>query len=190
MTWCPWPPLHGTLWMYRAGFCRCRACRAANADAHARYLRAKLRGHITLKVSPEKARAYLQELRDQGIGLDRLAELSGVSRRTLQQLCRHRSRAIWPATERAILSIRPIPALGATVDATETRRRLRALFREGFTPDHLSRALHLHRRLFSRYLPPVPAENGTALLQDDGTVRVRTAVLVRSLFRRHADGDV
>ena len=166
MTWCPWPPLHGTRRFYQRG-CECRQCRAANATYKAR--RSRLRQP---PVSAEPARQHLEHLTQHGIGLRQAAKLSGVSRYLLRRILRGQQQHLRPDTAQAIQQTQPIPATGQHIDAQNTRKQLRTLVCEGFTHHELSRTLRLHLRWFS---------------VDHEAVTVRTAARIRSLFRRYVE---
>ena len=143
----------------------------------------------TAWVDPTPARQHLAHLRQQGIGLDRIAQLSGLSRRTLAYLAQGRFKVVHTATERAVLSTRPIPAPGQHIPAQGTLRCLRVLLREGFEIPILSVYLDLHPGWFRRYCQAMTVDDATRRKGVPWTVTVRTAAKVRALFRRTVEDE-
>lgn len=98
---------------------------------------------VSLIVAADAALTHLAALRAAGVGLPRIAELSGLPGRTLNHLTPHR-RMVSRATETALLAV-PMPtsphdellAAGAKVPILGSRRRLRALCRAGYAQDDL-----------------------------------------------------
>jgi hypothetical protein len=142
------PP--GTYAAYRNDGCRCYRCSIARAAYDDRRTRAIIAGtwHPFTDVAP--VRAHLELLSAHGVGLRTVRRLTGVSRSALQSMLygtgdRKASRKIRTEHADAILAIRPgidTAADSAHIDATGTRRRLRALVAIGFPADYLARRLH------------------------------------------------
>lgn len=131
---------HGTRAKYVVERCRCDDCRRACRD----YERWRSKQHAMGRqpyVDAMKAREHIAWLRDNGLGLKRIAALSGVSHGALWKLVygkpgRGPSKRIRVATGRRITAVMPRLerlADGARVDATTTHGQLRALREAGWT---------------------------------------------------------
>lgn len=130
--------------------CPCDVCREAN-NAYQRN-RKRQRGYgRAAYVDAEPARAHLRALGAAGIGWRRAAELAGLSSSVVSKLLYGRtgcapSKRIRAATAEKILAVEvSADALAdkAVVDATGTRRRLRALVAIGWTQSQLAELLGL-----------------------------------------------
>lgn len=101
-------------------------------------------------VDPPVVRQHIQELRAEGMTWRRISILSGVSRRTLQDIRNRCSHYVWSTTAAKIMAVAPprdalhaapdlerIPALGTT-------RRLQALVAIGYTNAELSELIPYH----------------------------------------------
>ena len=128
----------------------------------------------SLWVSPDAARAHLQRLRDQGIGLRQGAHLSGLSFSTLQRIRRGQYAVIRREMADTILAIKPIPALGAKVSSSRIRQLIDSLVGEQYTKGYLAWALGYRRRRLR--------------LKHD-RITVRNALKVRALWRRLMEPD-
>jgi hypothetical protein len=98
---------HGTRARYTLGRCRCDDCRRANSDyAIARERRLTLASFgcaDPLTVDAAEVREHLLFLRDAGVGLRRIASVTGVSRTTLYQLRTGESRRVtWRCADRIL----------------------------------------------------------------------------------------
>lgn len=170
---------HGTRTKFVHDHCTCIRCRAANADYAASLNRRHLYGQAVL-VDPEPARQHLEQLRASGLGLRRIAALSGVSRSALAAIATgHRpDRAadrIRPETAAALLAVPTAAPLadGVAVDGTGIRRRLRALVACGWPQQRLAAQIGW------------TAGNFTKLITEDGAqVAPRTAAAVTALYER------
>lgn len=143
---------HGTRTKYVWDGCRCDACKAANRRYSSTNQKARRAG-VEPFVDPAKARAHLVALREGGMGLRRVSELSGVSRSALLDLAK--GNRCTPYTEARILrvSLDEWRAPGAYVDAAQTWRRVNELLTLGWTKAAISarigqggRALQLGKR--------------------------------------------
>jgi hypothetical protein len=125
---------------YRRG-CRCLRCRAANAN----YERVRRAAETELRalVSATDAAAYLLSLKARGVGYRQAAKLSGLSLTEIREVRAGARQWILPETEAAILTIRPVLALGQHVSAWPTWRLIHSLESEGFTLGSLARRLGL-----------------------------------------------
>lgn len=77
---------HGTRACYVLDRCRCKPCSKANVEAENWRARQKAYGRYNKYVSGEFVRDHLAELGAYGIGLKRVAKLSGVSTGTLSKI--------------------------------------------------------------------------------------------------------
>lgn len=154
---CPPDHKHGqTATCYVTHRCRCDVCRASNTHrqsqrrklvAYGRYVPPDL-------VDTEPVRAHVRTISEYGIGINRLAEVTGVSRSTLNGLMhgtgkRRRDkvqRRISRTTAEKLLAVRPdisLMAIDAVIPARGARRRLQALVRQGWSQRRLARHLDM-----------------------------------------------
>jgi transcriptional regulator with XRE-family HTH domain len=171
---------HGSFARYRAG-CRCRACRAANAAVVRHRRRQQAYGRWLPLVDAEPVRAHVRGLQERGLGFERVAQLAGVSVRTVAYLLYGApskglppSRRIRPDSARALLAVRAtdLPAAG-WVHAAGTQRRLRALAAIGWSAPRLAEHLGMNPESLSRLMT-----------QDKQRVTAVTAGKVRGLYDR------
>jgi len=171
------PHRHGTRAAYVADDCRCTQCRVANRAAEQHRTAALRDGCWEPFVDPAPARAHLNRLREQGLGLDQIAKLSGTPRATIRRLLGESSgkpARIRIETSDRLLAI-PISsehlAPRSQLDAFDTLRRIAVLTNAGFSIPDIARALDkspvsLRRTLTRR------------------TVTVQTAAAVSNLYDR------
>lgn len=147
---------HGTRAAYVKDRCRCPECTAANTAASRTATRERIYGRWQPYVDASPAREHIAALRRAGIGVERIARLTGLSVSHIRQLSKQ-GRDGHPTTQR----VRPRTAtlvLGidigdinlaprSRIDATGTRRRLQALIAIGWPAELL--ADQLGRRLSS-----------------------------------------
>lgn len=152
---CPPEHAHDLDGCWGAHGCRCDGCqhlRRMERQRRRKRLRASGREElITARVPVIPVRDHLLLLRDvHGLGLERIADASGIARGTLDNIvygkgARNRmplsERTIDPAVAAIVLDIRPSDVPPAKVDATGTIRRLRALVAIGYLQSDLSRCL-------------------------------------------------
>lgn len=140
---------HGTRNAYVSDGCRCRPCRDAAAAYERHRARQRAYGRFPY-VDATRAREHVLALRAAGMGLKRVAALSGVPHGSLSKLIygdpqrgMAPSKRILPQTELAVLAVTADGNLasGAKVDATGTVRRLRGLVAAGWTRAELARRL-------------------------------------------------
>lgn len=99
---------------------------------------------VSLVVPADTTQQHLAALRAAGVGLPRIAELSGLPRLTVAHLPDAGRRMVARSTEAALLAI-PLPttpfdallAAGAKVPILGSRRRLRALCRAGYAQNDI-----------------------------------------------------
>lgn len=164
---------HGTRAKYVLERCRCGRCRAANTA----YVRERDRacrrpdGPGPAYVPAGRVRQHLEWLRANGVGMRRVAELSGVSRSILSDILHGRQRRVRPETGERILALGPRHAApGSLVDARPTWALLEQLLSDGYTRTWIA------GRLGSRARVP-------ALQIGSGRILVSTARAVEDLVR-------
>lgn len=159
---------HGTRACYALDRCRCEPCSKANAEAEGWRTRQKAYGRYHKYVPAEHVRAHLRELGEYGIGLKRVAKLSGVSTGSLSKIMfgvyvatgtgggrngpgvrkREPSRRVLRSTAERIYAVEPVPAnLGprqADHERTPVARlHLRALVALGWSQSKLAVRLEI-----------------------------------------------
>ena len=155
-------PRHGSTAGKSAG-CDCFACRVAESAWARNRTRKIAYGVWAPWVDAEPVRQHLLHLRKHGIGRAQVAKLSGLHEATVNTILRPRPGStqppphVRPETAAAILAVQPTldnVADAASVDATCTLRKLRALVAQGHTVRDLGRRLPMHEdaayRLVSR----------------------------------------
>lgn len=135
---------HGTHACYVHDRCRCEDCRAANA----RYEKSRAKWLAGVVEQPyvdaDQARKLIEELQNKGLGLKRIAAVSGVSHGALWKLVygkngrpskRCRQETVDKLTEAldALLWEEATVADGAKVDATEAKLIVKELVARGWT---------------------------------------------------------
>lgn len=173
--------VHGTRPAYVLDRCRCRSCRDANSIIGAETARAQAYGTWAPYIDADPVRAHIAQLRAGGIGLKRIAAMSGVAHGTLWKLVYGKPRAdgrcipskrCRPGTAARIMALTArIEDLGPRrpVDATGTRRRMQALVAIGWSISRLGEQLAI--------------TNIHATIKHD-QVYARTAIAVRDLYAR------
>lgn len=141
---------HATHACYVLDRCRCLTCSAANATYESNRKRQAAYGRWAPFVDADTARRYVQALLAQGMGLKRIAVVSGVPHGALSRLIygkrrddgtRVPSARIRPQTEAKLLRTQVDLAPGARVPALGTIRRLQALVALGYSMNSLARRL-------------------------------------------------
>lgn len=127
--------------------CRCDECRAANSA----YERERKRREVPPYVSATRAREHIAWLSEQGVGLKRVAKVSGVSQGALWKLMygkrlpnggQQPSKRIRPETEAAILGVMPAhQAGGSRVPAGPVWEDINVLLSRGWTKRSIARAI-------------------------------------------------
>lgn len=132
---------HGSYLAYLADGCRCLPCRADMArNAQARRKRDAF-GRSPWTTAAQ-SRQHLAALQRSGMGLKRIAEQAGIAHTTVARIAKvSPTSRVHRDTEKAILAVQPNLSPGAMVDATGSRRRLRALATIGYPSRHLGRLL-------------------------------------------------
>lgn len=149
------PHRHGSRDAYVVDGCRCAECRRANARSEQDRRRQIAYGRWQPFIDATPVREHLRALGIDGIGLRRVAELSGVPYSTLASLMYSvrrppGGRRVRRETARRVLAVRRTtgaPAGGTRVAALGTRRRIQALVAIGWTLTAL--AEHLDRDVAS-----------------------------------------
>lgn len=149
--------VHGSHACYVLDRCRCTDCTAANTAYERNRMRQHAYGRFGSKwVSSAPARAHVQHLMSQGLGLKRVVEISGYSQGAMTKLVygskgRQPTKRILREHADAILAVRATIdtlASGARVDGAGTRRRIQALIAIGWSQSKLARRLGYELRNF------------------------------------------
>lgn len=138
---------HGTRTHYVKG-CRCDDCRTANReyarrrDRHLRRVAYGIEQPTARYVDAAEARKHLQWLRSWGIGLKTVAQHTGVSRTSLQQIASGETRKVLVDTERKVLNVlRDTRHPQLLVDASLTWKRIAWLQQRGWSKARIAREL-------------------------------------------------
>lgn len=179
--------VHGTRAAYVLDRCRCRACRDGNQAAEQERKRLQAYGRWEPYVDAEPVRQHVAALRAGGMGLKRIAAVSGVPHGALWKLVQGKRRAdgtcvpsrrVRPSTARQVLAVTldvDTLAGGARTARTGTLRRLQALVALGWSQAELGRRLGINDA------------NMTPLVQGRRDVTVRTARAVADLYADLSD---
>lgn len=171
---------HGTRAAYVKDRCRCSDCTAANTAASRTATRARIYGRWQPYVDAGPVREHIAALRAAGIGVERIAQLAGLSASHIRELAQRGhddtpgTQRVRPATAKSVLSIGLIDASRAPcsrVDATGTRRRLQALTAIGWSVELLGAQLGRRPNSLSRSMT-------------GNSVTARTAHAVATLYER------
>lgn len=130
-------PVCTTRPVYYTTTTECRAC------YERRRYRLKAYGRLNPRTvaKPDASASHIRRCRAVGMGLNRMAELSGLSKRCLQEIVNGHVSFVLPATERYILSVPATPDLarpGARLPFFGTQRRLQALIAAGHSVNYLA----------------------------------------------------
>jgi hypothetical protein len=136
------PHRHGTRVAYVKDRCRCPDCTAANTAASRNRYRQQAVGRWQPFTDAGEVREHVTALREAGIGVERIAQLTGLSLSHIRTLASARpdgsptAGRVRPDTADRILAIQVGPdarARRSHVPALGTRRRLQALARLGWS---------------------------------------------------------
>lgn len=163
---------HGTRAAFVLDRCKCRPCREANNTAEGHRRKEQAYGRWQPYVDAQPTRNHVEQLRATGMGLKRIAAVSGVPHGALAKLVygdRTRglapSKRVRPATAAAILAVTPaLEHLGerVVVDSTGTRRRVQALIALGWSMSELARRLDRLPTNFARVVHAPTCSASTA----------------------------
>ena len=139
---------HGTLGAYRGDGCRCTDCTQANLAARRSKVRAQATGRWQPFTPAGPVREHLVRLRSAGVGVDQIANLSGVPGSTVRLVIYPRNgrhlEKINTETACLLLAAQPRPtsrATRSTIDASPTRARIEELLANGIGWAELAAAL-------------------------------------------------
>lgn len=141
------PHRHGTRVAYAKDRCRCLDCTAANRAASRMRYRQQAIGRWQPFTDARQVRGHLTTLRAAGIGVERIAQLTGLSLSHVRALASSRPRnslatvKVRPDTAARILAVQVSPdsrAGRSHVSSLGTRRRLQALARLGWSLELLA----------------------------------------------------
>ncbi len=191
---------HGTRTAYVGDRCRCQPCTEANARASKDNRRQRAHGRDRYS-DTAPVRAHLLALRANGIGLRRLAQLTGLSEHNLRRLTSNNTHdlphRVRTTTANKIHQVQPTEANRAghvRVDAADTHQRLHDLIRRGWTtqqiaadlavlPHNLTRTLTTATVATERRVHALHARL-TALTPRQAAVQQRRADLARAPRRQ------
>src|SRR6478609_4218213 len=168
------PHAHGTRTAYVSDRCGCTRCRAANRAAEEHRTAAIAVGRWSPYADAQPVREHLERLRQEGLGIERIAGLSNVSRGTVRRLLSYpsepgeRPHRIRAATAQRLLALPVTAEVGSprrVVAVGATRARIDALTAAGHSLTELARAIgkplsSLRRSLSRRF---VTAQTATAV---------------------------
>lgn len=128
---------------YKKG-CRCPECRAAAAAYMRAWRHARLRPMVVppdVTVPAGTTRRYIEELRDSGLGSERIAELAKVHHRAIERIASGEVDRVTPDVRDAVLAV-PLGSVApnAAVDSTRARQYVADLVDEGWTRYRIARA--------------------------------------------------
>lgn len=177
--------MHSTRAAYVHDQCRCPGCTAANTAASNEMHRARTFGRWQPYIDAEPARAHIQALRSEGVGVDQIAKLAGLSSSHVRGLIYPSAQGKPPfqkvrrETAMRIMAVSvdvTSRAANSRIDATGTRRRLQALIAVGWTQAWLARDLGRS-----------PTNLRRSMTSD--AVTTRTAQLVSDMYERLWDAE-
>lgn len=151
---------HGTRARYNAQKCRCFQCRRANSAYESQRQRDP-------RIPSDEVRRHIAALAEQGIGLRAISDATDVPRVALKRWQLGQPTIRRSIAEKILATDATIIADHALVDATETRRLLRALVHEGYAGGRVS-------LLLGNQIP--------ALQYKADRVLAKTALRVRKLY--------
>jgi hypothetical protein len=144
------PHAHGTRAAYVSDRCGCTRCRAANRAAEKHRTAAIAVGRWEPYADAQPVREHLERLRQQGLGIERIAHLSKVSKGTVRRLLSYspepeaRPRRTRAATAKRLLALTVTTEEGSPrrlVAADATRERIDALTAAGYSLTELARMI-------------------------------------------------
>lgn len=167
---------HGTRAAYVLDKCRCRACRDATAKEARAKARAEAYGTWQPYVDAQPVRDHIAALRDQGLGVKRIAHLAGLGHGTISAVVygkyvngerRTPPVRVRPNTAQRILAVTAgLDTLGTkvAVDSTGTRRRIEAMLAAGWSVNAFARASGVNQQALHSALlhQPITATNARA----------------------------
>jgi hypothetical protein len=170
---------HGTRAAYVRDRCRCTDCTAANTAASRTATRERIYGRWHPYVDANPVREHIAALRAAGIGVERIAQLAGLSVGHIRQLAetchdgRPTTQRVRPSTATRVLGIdidNVSRAPRSLVDGIGTRRRLQALVAIGWPVELLAEDLgrrpgSLRRSMTSQSVTARTARDVAALYQ-------------------------
>ncbi|MFD9263709.1 hypothetical protein [Streptomyces sp. NPDC059538] len=177
MTSKPLPP-HGSLSRRKHHGCKCRdCCEALRAYNRSRYA-AQVAGTWQPFVDAEPVRRHLIKLIQVGITPNRVTELTGLPRRTIdgflkRQGMKPRKRSTTADIASKILAIEVRPDLAAKVPATGTQRRIQALVAIGWPMEILGPHIGLKPKYVSQVNSQAFVLHATAEAVSDTYSRLR-----------------
>ena len=160
---------------YRLDGCRCYICAFARSEYDENRNRAIAYGTWNPWVDAEPVRKHIRSVQSCGVGLRRIGDAAGVTRKRLQSILSGRpergtgpQERVRPAIAAAILAVQPTLDLmgpATPIGSTGTVRRLQALVAAGWPQHHLAVALGQKDGNFTAFLtrPQVLVRNAQAV---------------------------
>lgn len=169
--------VHGTRACAVLDMCKCPPCSAANAATERHRQRQIAYGRWQPYVDAGPAREHVASLTAAGMGLKRIAEVSGVAHGCLSKLMYGErgmapsKRVRWETAVRLMVVRVDLGVLagGARIDVTGTHRRVQALVAAGWSQSKISARIGMNRANFWK-------------MMEAGQVTVRTARAVIALY--------
>jgi hypothetical protein len=177
------PHVHGTRVAYVSDRCGCTLCRAANRGTDQRRTAAIALGRWEPFVDSRPVRDHLLQMRKEGLGIDRIAQLAAVPRSTIQRILSPDAKQ--PKRIRSDTAKR-LMALGCAaeqasprshVDSQSTRLRVETLVHAGHSLADLARAVGRTTASLRRSL-------------ERQAVTAHTAAEVTAAYEHHVDRDL
>lgn len=150
--------VHGTHATYVLDACRCLPCSSANSAYEKRRARLHAYGRFNDWTAAAPVRTHIEQLLAAGVGLKRIAAVSGCSHGTLSKLVygsrgRPPSRRVHVRTAGRVLAVTAEQhAPGARVPAMGSTRRVQALIAIGYSASAIAARLGVHRSNFTYVL--------------------------------------
>lgn len=125
------------------GGCRCVPCRAANSRYETERAAARRRGEWNGLIDAAEVRRHLLRLSRRGIGRHTVADITGLSRSSIDQYRSGQRRNIRAMNAKKILAIAPEDRVNDAqlISARRTREQIQWMLNEGFTKAEIARRL-------------------------------------------------
>jgi hypothetical protein len=177
------PHVHGTRVAYVSDRCGCTLCRAANRGTDQRRTAAIALGRWEPFVDSRPVSDHLVMLRKEGLGIDRIAQLTAVPRSTIQRISSpdtKRPKRIRSDIAKRLIALRSTAeqvSPHSHVDSQSTRLRVETLVGAGHSLADVARAIGKTAASLRRSL-------------ERRAVTAHTAAAVEALYARHVDRDL
>ena len=152
------PHLHGTRRAYVSDRCGCTRCRAANRATDQRRTAAIAHGRWEPYADARRVHDHLVQMRKEGLGIDRIAQLSAVPRSTIQRILSpdaKRPKRIRSDTAKRLMALSSTAeqiSPHSHIDSHSTRLRVATLVHAGHSLADIARAIGKTAASLSRSL--------------------------------------